>query len=152
MKRFYITAILTLICVLASQAQTIFDRYADTDGVTTVYISKTMLSMMPDMKTTGLNIGPIASKLDNIRVLSCEKKDLLPKLRKETQSLGKGYEQLMKVTDSGDNVDIFMKSLQGGKNEYLVRVSERSGLTLILISGSITPADIQSMVMDHKKK
>lgn len=152
MKRFCITAILVLICILASQAQNIFDRYADTDGVTTVYISKAMLSLMPDMKTSGMNIGPIASKLDNIRILSCEKSELLPKLRKETQSLGKGYEQLMKVTDSGDNVDIFMKSLQGGKNEYLVRVSERAGLTLILISGSITPADIQSLVMNHKKK
>ena len=40
MKRFYITAILALICTIASYAQTIFDRYADTEGVTTVYISK----------------------------------------------------------------------------------------------------------------
>lgn len=152
MKRFCITAILALICVLASQAQTIFDRYADTEGVTTVYISKAMLSMMPDMKMTGMNIGPIASKLDNIRILTCEDGNILPKLKKETQSLGKGYEQLMKVTDSGDNVDIFMKSLQGGKHEYLVRVAEKSGLTIIQISGTITPADIQSMVMNHKGK
>lgn len=78
MKRFYITAILALICTIASYAQTIFDRYADTEGVTTVYISKAMLSMMPDMKTNGVNIGPIASKLDNIRILTCENKKLLP--------------------------------------------------------------------------
>ena len=82
MKRFYITAILALICTIASYAQTIFDRYADTEGVTTVYISKAMLSMMPDMKTNGVNIGPIASKLDNIRILTCENNKLLPTLRK----------------------------------------------------------------------
>lgn len=151
MKRFYITAILAIICTIASHAQTIFDRYADTEGVTTVYISKTMLSMMPNMKTNGVNIGPIASKLDNIRILTCEDDKLLPKLRKETQSLGNGYEQLMKVTDDGDNVDIFMKSLAGGKTEYVVRVSEKSGLTVILISGAITPTDIQSMVMNNKQ-
>lgn len=151
MKRFYITAILALICTIASHAQTIFDQYADTEGVTTVYISKTMLSMMPNMKTSGVNIGPIASKLDNIRILTCEDDKLLPKLRKETLSLGKGYEQLMKVTDDGDNVDIFMKSLAGGKTEYVVRVSEKSGLTVILISGTITPTDIQSMVMNNKQ-
>lgn len=151
MKRFYITTILALICTIASYAQTIFDRYADTEGVTTVYISKAMLSMMPDMKTNGVNIGPIASKLDNIRILTCENKKLLPTLRKETLSLGKGYEQLMKVTDNGENVDIFMKSLDGGKTEYVVRVSEKAGLTVILISGAITPADIRSMVMNNKQ-
>ena len=151
MKRFYITAILALICTIASYAQTIFDRYADTEGVTTVYISKAMLSMMPDMKTNGVNNGPIASKLDNIRILTCENNKLLPTLRKETLSLGKGYEQLMKVTDNGENVDIFMKSLDGGKTEYVVRVSEKAGLTVILISGAITPADIRSMVMNNKQ-
>ncbi len=57
----------------------------------------------------------------------------------------------MKVTDNGENVDIFMKSLDGGKTEYVVRVSEKAGLTVILISGAITPADIRSMVMNNKQ-
>lgn len=146
MKRFYITALLALICTFATYAQTIFDRYADTDGVTTVYISKTMLSMMPDMKASGMNIGPIASKLDNIRVLTCDNQSLLPKLKKETQSFGKDYERLMQVNDNGEKIDIFMKSLAGGKNEYIVRVAEKAELTLVLISGAITPADIREMV------
>lgn len=146
MKRIYITAILALLCTFASYAQTIFDRYADTDGVTTVYISKTMLSMMPDMQTNEMDISSIASKLDNIRILTCDKSSLIPKLIKETQSLGKGYEKLMQVNDSGEKVDIFMKSLAGGKNEYIVRVSEKSSLTLIQIAGAITPADIQKAV------
>ena len=34
-----------------------------------------MLSLMPDMKTEGVNIGEVASKLDNIQILSCEKPD-----------------------------------------------------------------------------
>ena len=32
------------------------------DGVTSVYISKAMLSLMPDMKTEGVTIGEVASK------------------------------------------------------------------------------------------
>ena len=56
----------------------------DMDGVTSVYISKAMLSLMPDMKTEGVNIGEVASKLDNIQILSCEKTDLIAKLKKET--------------------------------------------------------------------
>ena len=43
-----------------------------------------MLSMMPNMKTEGVNIGEVASKLDNIQILSCEKPDIIAKLKKET--------------------------------------------------------------------
>ena len=41
-----------------------------------------MLSLMPDMKTEGVNIGEVASKLDNIQILSCEKPDIIAKLKK----------------------------------------------------------------------
>ena len=37
---------------------------------------------MPDMKTEGVNIGEVASKLDNIQILSCEKPDIIAKLKK----------------------------------------------------------------------
>lgn len=33
---------------------------------------------MPDMKTEGVNIGEVASKLDNIQILSCENPTLSP--------------------------------------------------------------------------
>ena len=60
MKRIYIIALFIALCTGIMSAQTtIFDRYADTDGVTTVYISKAMLRMMPDVGegAGGLNIG-----------------------------------------------------------------------------------------------
>lgn len=63
-----------------------FDKFADMDGVTSVYISKAMLSLMPDMKTEGVNIGEVASKLDNIQILSCEKPDIIAKLKKRQLS------------------------------------------------------------------
>lgn len=45
-----------------------------------------MLSLMPDMKTEGVNIGEVASKLDNIQILSCEKPDIIAKLKKRQLS------------------------------------------------------------------
>ena len=74
MKRTYIITLLLSLCSLFTYAQdSFFDKFADMDGVTSVYISKAMLSLMPDMKTEGVNIGEVASKLDNIQILSCEK-------------------------------------------------------------------------------
>ncbi len=84
MKRTYIITLLLSLRSLFTYAQdSFFDKFADMDGVTSVYISKAMLSLMPDMKTEGVNIGEVASKLDNIQILSCEKPDIIAKLKKE---------------------------------------------------------------------
>lgn len=149
MKRIYIIALFITLCTGIMSAQTtIFDRYADTDGVTTVYISRAMLRMMPDIGegAGGLQIGEIASKLDNLQVLTCERKALIPKIMKEASALtSKGYEVLVKVNENGQKTDIFQKSLGGGRMEYLIRVSEPSELTLIQITGNITADDIRKM-------
>ena len=148
MKRIYIIALfIALYTGIMSAQTTIFDRYADTDGVTTVYISKAMLRMMPDIGegAGGLKIGEIASKLDNLQVLTCERKTLIAKIMKETTQTSKGYEILVKMNEGGEKTDIFQKSLGNNKMEYLIRVSEPSELTLIQITGNITPDDIRKM-------
>lgn len=102
MKRTYIITLLLSLCSLFTYAQdSFFDKFADMDGVTSVYISKAMLSLMPDMKTEGVNIGEVASKLDNIQILSCEKTDIIAKLKKETAFISpkNGYEELMRIND-----------------------------------------------------
>ena len=87
MKRIYILAILTTVFSLFAQAQqSFFDKYAEMEGVTSVYISKSMLGLMPNADSTvnGIHIGNIASRLDNIQILSCEEANVASKLRKET--------------------------------------------------------------------
>ena len=54
LKQLY--TILLLCCVNICFAQNkLFDKYADMDDVTSVYISKKMFQMMPVMETAGLN-------------------------------------------------------------------------------------------------
>ena len=53
LKQLY--TILLLCCVNICFAQNkLFDKYADMDDVTSVYISKKMFQMMPVMETAGL--------------------------------------------------------------------------------------------------
>lgn len=90
MKRTSIIALFMICCsVFCYGQQSFFDKYADLDGVTSVYITKSMLSLFPKGKTNvnGINIGDIASRLDNIQILSTEEKDIIEKLRKETSSI-----------------------------------------------------------------
>ena len=47
MKRLFITLIATLLVAITLPAQeNVFDKYADSEGISTVYISKKMFSMM----------------------------------------------------------------------------------------------------------
>ena len=61
------------VCITANAQSTPFDKYADTEDVTYVYISKAMLSllgtkMMPEIN--GVNVNEISSKLNSIQIIT----------------------------------------------------------------------------------
>ena len=149
MKRTYIITLLLSLCSLFTYAQdSFFDKFADMEGVTSVYISKAMLSLMPDMKTEGVNIGEVASKLDNIQILSCEKPDIIAKLKKETAFISpkNGYQELIRINDEGEKVTIFQKQNEGKQKEFVLLCEEQNELTIIIITGNLTLQEIQSIV------
>lgn len=149
MKRTYIITLLLSLCSLFTYAQDrFFDKFADMDGVTSVYISKAMLSMMPDMQTEGVNIGGVASKLDNIQILSCEKPDIIAKLKKETDFINpkNGYEELMRINDEGDKTTIYLKHDKSGKKEFVLLNNEKGEFTIIVITGNLTLQEIQGII------
>ena len=122
MKRIYILTILATVFSLFAQAQqSFFDKYAEMEGVTSVYISKSMLSLLPNVNSTvnGIHIGNIASRLDNIQILSCEEADVAQKLRKETSHINpeNGYEELMRVRENGEKTTIYFKDKKRKKKE-----------------------------------
>lgn len=131
-----------------AQVSELFDRYADTDGVTTVYISKSLLKMMPDIKTDGVDIKDISGKLESIRILTTEKKTIVGKLKNDiSKSLRpKEYEELLKVNEGKEKTMIYMKSGKNGLNEYLIISHESDEFNIIQIIGTISPNDIQKVV------
>lgn len=149
MKRFYILAILFAIAIVAANAQIskLFERYSDTKGVTSVYISKAMLRMMPDIRTNGLEFNDMTEKLNSIRVLTTENTDLANKMGTELDSEIKkdSYELLLSANDDGDKADIYLKTESKGINHYLIIARESGELCIVLISGTVTPADIRKM-------
>ena len=66
MKRTYIITLLFSLCSLFMYAQdSRFDKFADMEEVTSVYISKAMLSLMPDMQTEGVKINLFRLRITN---------------------------------------------------------------------------------------
>ena len=149
MKRTYIITLLFSLCSLFMYAQdSRFDKFADMEEVTSVYISKAMLSLMPDMQSEGGNIGSIASKLDNIRILSCDKPAIIDKMKKEFAFINSknGYEELMRIKDKGEKTTIYLKQDKNKKKEFVLMTGEKNEFTVIIITGNLTLKEIQGIV------
>ena len=151
MKRTSIIALFMICCsVFCYGQQSFFDKYADLDGVTSVYITKSMLSLFPKGKTNvnGINIGDIASRLDNIQILSADEQPIIDKLRKETSVINtrNGYEELMRVREDGEKTTIYFKDGKKDKKEFVLLLDEKDEFTIISIVGDLTLQEIQGII------
>ena len=150
MKRTSIIALLMIFCsVLCYGQQSYLDKYADMDGVTSVYITKSMLSLFPQGNTSinGVNIGNIANRLDNIQILSADEKDIINQLRKETSNINtkNGYEKLLRVREDGTKTTIYFNEKKK-KKEFVLLVDDKDEFTIISIVGDLTLKEIQGIV------
>ena len=151
MIRTLIIAIMATLCSVCSYGQqSFFDKYAEMDGVTSVYITKSMLSLFPKGQTNvnGINIGDIASRLDNIQILSTDEQPIVDKLRKETSDINtrNGYEELMRVREDGEKTTIYFKDGKKDKKEFLLLQDAKDEFTIISIVGDLTLQEIQGII------
>ena len=151
MIRTLIIAIMATLCSVCSYGQqSFFDKYAEMDGVTSVYITKSMLSLFPKGQTNvnGINIGDIADRLNNIQILSTDEQPIVDKLRKETSDINtrNGYEELMRVREDGEKTTIYFKDGKKDKKEFVLLVDEKDEFTIISIVGDLTLQEIQGII------
>ena len=151
MKRISIIALLMTLCSVFSYGQqSFFDKYAEMDGVTSVYITKSMLSLFPKGQTNvnGVNIGNIANRLDNIQILSSDEPSIVTKLRKETADINtkNGYEELMRIREDGEKTTIYFRDKKNEKKEFVLLTDEKNELTIISIVGDLTLEEIQGII------
>ena len=140
----------TLCSVCSYGQQSFFDKYAEMDGVTSVYITKSMLSLFPKGQTNvnGVNIGNIGDRLNNIQILSTDEQPIVDKLRKETSDINtrNGYEELMRVREDGEKTTIYFKDGKKDKKEFVLLVDEKDEFTIISIVGDLTLQEIQGII------
>ena len=149
-RTFIITLLITFCSVCSYGQQSFFDKYAEMEGVTSVYITKSMLSLFPKGQTrvNGVNIGNIASRLDNIQILSADEQPIIDKLRKETSVINtrNGYEELMRVREDGEKTTIYFKDGKKDKKEFVLLLDEKDEFTIISIVGDLTLQEIQGII------
>lgn len=147
MKRIIFIMFMALTCHLSYSQDALFKKYEDIKGVNTVFISKSMLRLMPKMEAGDVDISKIASKLDRIQVLERERPSLIPAIKKEATAYYKKYqyEQIMRMNDGNEHTTIYQKSLGKGKNEFVLLNEESDELQIIHLSGSVSLNDIKAI-------
>lgn len=145
MKR--ILLLLVCVCmtgmVLAQDA--LFKKYGNTRGVETVFISKSMLSMMPTVEVNDKRIS--SKKIDRIQMLSCERPSMVRTIKTEAvASFERGhYEEMMRMHDGDEQTIIYCRSLGRGINEFVLMETERDEINIINVQGKITLNDIKHL-------
>lgn len=141
-------SVLLLICLTAivAKAETFFEECENIPGITTVYVSKAMISLAGDLniESDNMDFNSIASKIDGLWVITAD--DDKAKILKSKAKVfsGKEYEKLVSVREDDETVDILMRSLGKDKNECVIKAFESNEATVVIIKGSFTLQDIAS--------
>ena len=154
-----ILSILLLACFTFAFAQkNPFEKFSDMDGVTSVYISKTMLSLIPKNSKVdygGVNVGEFLNKLSSILILTSEDQKIAPQMLALANERVKGneYGLLMRVkSDDNDNVNFYMKGKPEEIHELIMIVAGNDGENVIMqFLGNFSLQDVQKMTEGFNK-
>ena len=147
MKKILIIQLLLCLCLSVSAQNALFNKYRDAKVVTSVYISKTMLSLAGNFKAGKSDISKIASRLDHLQILTFERPSMIRTVRKEAVEAFRkeGFEQIMQVKDDGDNVTIYLKTHKNKKNEFVLFNVGEDELEIINVLGNVTLKEIKGL-------
>ncbi len=147
--RHLILLIFVAVCTVSAPAQESFiDKLGNIKGVSSVYVTKSLLSMMPDAAGSGQNFGAVADKLDDIQILNSESRQAAKALREGCLQIirnGK-YKKLMNVNDSGEQSGIYMKTYSKNKHRYVMLTVESEEVNVIVFTGNLTLNDIKKVI------
>lgn len=138
MKKMLTILALTLAVTTLFAQKNPFDQFADMDGVTSVYISKNMLSLMPKgavQQFGNVNVSNFIDKLSSILILTSEKepvaREMLSLANKRIRN--DKYELLMRVkSDDGELVNFFMKGKPESIKEMIMLVESEDGENVVM--------------------
>ncbi len=154
MKAKYIIITLLLACTQFSFAQDnkLFDKYADMDHVTSVYISKAMFQMMPVIGDVGLSLTNMKGKVESLQLITTERKDLIPQMRTEFSKLiGGQHQELMRVRD-GKTKATFYSNMKGDQVKDLIMLADTDSTFVVMqLVGNFTLQDIQEIANGMNK-
>lgn len=140
-----------LVSATAMAQNSVFEKYNEMRSVSSVYISKTMIEMQPDLYTKDLSMGKVAGQLDAVYIISTMDNNIKRDMRKDIEQYVKSgkYELLMKQKGIVSQSSFYAKR-RGEKVQELVMISDGAAkLKIVILSGNLTLKDIQNITSGH---
>ena len=124
----------------------VFDKFADRNDVTSVYISKAMFQMMPDMNMEGLDLGNMKGKMESLQILTTKDKKIAEEMRKAFSSMeNREREELMRVQDGNTRASFFAIKKGDLISELFMLADTEGDFTVIQLLGNFTLQDVQEI-------
>ena len=125
-----------------SSVNKLFDKYAEKEGFTTVYISKNLFKMVGEMNLDDPDVDELVDKLETIKILASDSefinesnlnfyKEIMDELPIEE------YDELLVVKEKDQDVKFLSKEKNGIITELLLVVGGKDNNALICITGNI---------------
>ena len=155
MKRSIAILSLLLLALVAGaqEGKDIYNRYSGRKGVSAVYISPTMFSMIrtiPDIqvRTEEVNLGNIIKTFDGMYILDVENPDLASELSAEVEKMvGQGrYELLMEAVEEGETMHIYIVRDGDTVTDFIMLVHEPCSASVISITVCMTREELGKIV------
>ena len=143
--------LITCTAGLQAQADAIakyFDKYADDERFSTVYISPAMFKMAADMDEGDMDseTKELLSKLEGVRILTAEDIDGTKFFKEAISTIDTDqYEVFMEVRDGKENVKFLTRRDEDSIEEILMLVGEPDEFVMISFVGSVGPEDLSKI-------
>ena len=150
-KHFLVILCLLFTCTGFAQNK-LFEKFADMDSVTSVYISKAMFQMIPSVERVGVSLMNMKGKIESLQLVSTSKQDRKAQMKKEfSQLVTSQHQELMRVKDEKTRINFYSNMKGDQVKDLIMLVEDEDSYTAILLVGNFTLKDIQDIANKEKK-
>ena len=123
LNKILLAGVLLMLPLLCQAQKNIFNTYNDMKGVSSVYISKAMIEMNPNLFTKDIYIGKVSGKLESVQIVSTMDNNIKKDLRKDLRTLVQSskYELLMKQKGNVSSSEFYINR-KGDKVKELIMI------------------------------
>ncbi len=151
-NRLFLAGVLLLLPLFCQAAQGLFAKYSDMNNVSSVYISKAMIEMNPELYTKDVNVGKLAKQLELVQILSTMDNGVKKEMRQDIESVVRAqkYELLMKQKGIVSRMVFYVKRKGETVQDLIMVVDGAVTLKYVRLVGSMTIKDIQNIMKSQK--
>lgn len=143
---------------LQAQNNDLFNKLNNNKDITSVYISKSMISMLPNdlISTQNNSMQNVINKLEQVEVYTSDTKNSKDYIKKEVNSLvnNNTYELLMNMKDGNNMVTFYSIKNKDNKDKIkellMLTTSDGNDCTLIRMIGDFTADDLKNIINSNK--